>query len=196
MDALTRLAVAARDGDPAALDAFLDAAYVPVHRLCRALAGPTDGPDLAQEAVVRVVRALPGYGGDAPATAWVLRIARNVCIDAHRSRARRARLAGQLASERGRRVPASATGPEGAVVLAGLLAHLDTDRRDALVLTRWVGLSYAEAADVLGVPVGTVRSRVARGRAELAALLADDDADRTPGAGAPRGVAPAVDEAG
>ncbi|MEY2463136.1 MAG: polymerase sigma-70 factor, subfamily, partial [Acidimicrobiaceae bacterium] len=57
--------------------------------------------------------------------------------------------------------------PTAVVDLAALLPSLDADRREAFVLTQIVGLSYAEAAEVCACPVGTVRSRVARARAEL-----------------------------
>ncbi len=59
---------------------------------------------------------------------------------------------------------------EGAAV-ADLLARLDADRREAFVLTQLIGLPYAEAAEVAGCPVGTIRSRVARARADLVASL-------------------------
>jgi RNA polymerase sigma-70 factor (ECF subfamily) len=68
-----------------------------------------------------------------------------------------------------------------AVVMAGridlddVLAHLDTDRRAAFVLTQVIGLHYDEAAEVLGCPVGTVRSRVARARRDLVTMMRDPD---------------------
>ncbi|HEY0509385.1 MAG TPA: sigma factor-like helix-turn-helix DNA-binding protein, partial [Blastococcus sp.] len=60
---------------------------------------------------------------------------------------------------------------EGAAV-TDLLARLDADRREAFVLTQLLGLPYAEAAEVAGCPVGTIRSRVARARADLVDSLA------------------------
>jgi RNA polymerase sigma-70 factor (ECF subfamily) len=63
--------------------------------------------------------------------------------------------------------------PADAVLLIQLLAGLDPLRRAAFVLTQLLGLSYAEAAEVCGCPVGTIRSRVARARAELANQLRD-----------------------
>ena len=65
---------------------------------------------------------------------------------------------------------------EGATV-NDLLARLDVDRREAFVLTQLLGLSYAEAADVAGCPVGTIRSRVARARADLVDALARVESD-------------------
>jgi len=61
----------------------------------------------------------------------------------------------------------AATDPAEAVTLRALLGTLDSERREAFVLTQLVGLSYAEAADVCGCPVGTIRSRVARARNDL-----------------------------
>ena len=67
-------------------------------------------------------------------------------------------------------------GRTGEVELAGLVDGLDDHRRSAFVLTQVLGLSYAEAAAVCGVPVGTIRSRVARARADLLDDLRDVDA--------------------
>ena len=63
------------------------------------------------------------------------------------------------------------TDPADTVTLDALLAALGAERREAFVLTQLVGLSYAEAADVCSCPVGTIRSRVARARADLVAGL-------------------------
>ena len=60
---------------------------------------------------------------------------------------------------------------EGLAAVGDLLTRLDADRREAFVLTQVVGLSYAEAAEVAGCPVGTIRSRVARARADLVDAL-------------------------
>jgi len=60
--------------------------------------------------------------------------------------------------------PAQAPAPE---ITGDLIAALDSDRRDAFVLTQLIGLSYDEAAVVAGCPIGTIRSRVARARADL-----------------------------
>jgi RNA polymerase sigma-70 factor (ECF subfamily) len=58
-----------------------------------------------------------------------------------------------------------------------LLATLELDRRNAFVLTQLLGMSYAEAAEVCGVPVGTIRSRVARARADLLGVVERRDGD-------------------
>jgi RNA polymerase sigma-70 factor (ECF subfamily) len=61
--------------------------------------------------------------------------------------------------------------PAGSVAMRSLVASLEPERREAFVLTQVVGLSYAEAADVCSCPVGTIRSRVARARADLVDAL-------------------------
>jgi RNA polymerase sigma-70 factor (ECF subfamily) len=76
---------------------------------------------------------------------------------------------GRHAAHRGR----AHSGAHEAVLLRALVTALDPDRRDAFVLTQVLDLSYAEAADVCGCPVGTIRSRVARAREDLAAALDD-----------------------
>jgi RNA polymerase sigma-70 factor (ECF subfamily) len=55
-----------------------------------------------------------------------------------------------------------------------VLAHLDDDRRSAFVLTQVLGMHYDEAAEILGCPIGTVRSRVSRARADLVEMMSDD----------------------
>jgi len=69
--------------------------------------------------------------------------------------------------------------PAGASALGQLVEGLDLDRRAAFVLTQLLGLTYAEAAAACGVPVGTIRSRVARAREDLLAALAGTPARRS-----------------
>jgi len=119
---------------------------------------------------VRALSSLGRYRGDAPVRLWLLSIARRVCADHVRRRQRTRRLTDRLA----RHVTATATpAPE---VVDDLLAGLDDDRREAFVLTQMVGLSYEDAAGVVGCPIGTIRSRVARARADLLEIVARADA--------------------
>ena len=134
-----------------------------VRRLCAHLVNPADADDLAQETYERALKALPGYRGDAPVRLWLLSIARRTCADALRRRQRRTRLAGRLLGLAADTVPPA----HGNVAEDELLDALDPDRRAAFVLTQLLGLSYADAATACGVPVGTIRSRVARARGDL-----------------------------
>jgi RNA polymerase sigma-70 factor (ECF subfamily) len=128
--------------------------------------------DLAQDAFLRAVRAMPTFRAEASARTWLLAIARNTCMDELRTRSRRRRrdaalLAGATASE------LVTTGAGYEVGTADMLARLAPERREAFVLTQLLGLSYNEAAQVCGCPPGTIRSRVARARGDLITALAD-----------------------
>jgi RNA polymerase sigma-70 factor (ECF subfamily) len=122
------------------------------------------------------MRSLPGYRGDAPVVAWLGSIARRVCADDVRSRQRRRRLRERLISNVDDRVTSSSAGDASTAAVHDVLATLDPDRREAFLLTQFAGLSYDEAATVIGCPIGTVRSRVARARADLVTALAADEA--------------------
>jgi RNA polymerase sigma-70 factor (ECF subfamily) len=166
MDDLTRLLLAARDGDRLALAEAVRSSQAEVWRLTAHLVGADDADDVTQDVFVRAWRALPAFRGDASGRTWLLAIARRACADAVRSRVRRRRLASRIAAQRHDGGTPDASGTHS---LTALVATLDTDRREAFVLTQLLGCSYAEAAEVCGVPVGTIRSRVARARDDLLA---------------------------
>ena len=169
MDPLTSDLLAARDGDRLALAAAVRRSQAEVYRLCAALIGRTDAEDLTQETYVRAVRALPAFRGDASGRTWLLSIARRTCIDEIRRRTRRRR--------RAEPAPLGVVSDPGlGVALEELLQQLDPQQRAAFVCTQIVGLSYEEAAQACGVPIGTIRSRVARARAALVAELRAADA--------------------
>lgn len=175
MDALTRLLLDARDGDRDALERFVAETERDVRDLCRYLGDADNADDLAQETYRRAVASLHRYRADGPAKHWLLTIARRTCADATRTRVRRRRsqraLADQTTAEDVMAAPAA-----GRTELDDLLTELDPDRRAAFVLTQLNGFQYDEAAELLGVPIGTIRSRVARARSQLIELL--DDAER------------------
>lgn len=169
-DPLTEAALAARAGDQAAAAEFVRASQASVWRLCAHLGDPGETQDLAQETYLRAFRALGAYEGRSGARTWLLAIARRVCADAVRERRRRPRIdaAAELPD---RPVPGADLGE--AVALRAAVAALGPDRREAFVLTQLVGLSYPEAAEVCGCPVGTIRSRVARAREDLVGEVAE-----------------------
>lgn len=168
MDDLTRLALAAGDGDRVALTAFVRATQADVWRLCAHLGGFDRADDLTQETFERALRSLPAFEGRSSARTWLLSIARRTCADSIRRRVRRRHLLARLG-------PAAdeAADHAGAVDLDTLVGGLDQDRRVAFVLTQLLGLSYAAAAEVCECPVGTIRSRVARAREDLVDGLED-----------------------
>ncbi|MGH9028401.1 MAG: sigma-70 family RNA polymerase sigma factor [Acidimicrobiales bacterium] len=179
MDALSRLAHSARDGRQGALEAFVDAAYDQVWRLCATLVDRQSADDLAQETFVRAVRTLPRFRGDASARTWLLAVARHACLDELRSRGRRRRLDGELAALGGAEAGTQSDASQQPAV-ADLVSQLERDRRTAFVLTQMLGLSYAEASQVCECPKGTIRSRVARARADLLELLGELGGERSP----------------
>jgi RNA polymerase sigma-70 factor (ECF subfamily) len=162
MDELTRLAIAAGDGDRVALAALVRRTQPEVWRLCRHLVGPAQADDVTQDTYLRAIPALAGFRAESSVRTWLLGIARRAAADAIRREQRRRRLLPRRAEV--------APDPAGAVAVEALLAPLDPERREAFVLTQVLGLSYLEAAEVAGVAVGTIRSRVSRARAELADL--------------------------
>ncbi|MFF2922577.1 sigma-70 family RNA polymerase sigma factor [Streptomyces celluloflavus] len=178
-EAVTAWALVARTGDEAAAEQFVRATQLDVRRYVTHLSGdPQAADDLTQDTYVRALRSLPGFEGRSSARTWLLTIARRVVADRIRSHAARPRLAAtddwQAAAERVQ--PRGVPGFEEGVALAELLSALAPARREAFVLTQLLGLPYAAAAGVMGCPVGTVRSRVARARETLVALLAEAEA--------------------
>jgi RNA polymerase sigma-70 factor (ECF subfamily) len=174
VDELTTLAMAAGTGDPVAITAFVRRTQPDVWRLCARLGDRDSADDLTQEVYLRALPALERFRGDSSARTWLLQITRHVCADnVRRATRRRAGLA-RLVS-RADRSDAVAPARTGELELDEAIASLTDDRREAFVLTQVTGLSYAEAAEVCDVPVGTIRSRVARARADLLDLLADED---------------------
>jgi RNA polymerase sigma-70 factor (ECF subfamily) len=169
LDEITSAALRARRGDAAAATAFVRATQADVWRLCANLGSPGQADDLTQETYARAFGSLHRFAGRSSARTWLLSIARRVCADAVRAAVRaRAATPKLLLIE-----PMAVSDPAEAIVLHDLLGTLDDDRREAFVLTQLVGLSYAEAADVCSCPVGTIRSRVARARADLVDAFGD-----------------------
>jgi len=168
LDEWTRLACAARDA-PAArreqhLGAFVAATHDDVWRLCAHLGDRDRADDLAQETYLRAIRSLHGFRGESSIRPWLFSIVRRVVADDIAIRQRR------------RREPVTEawTVPDhqAGVALDALLADLDPDRRAAFVLTQLLGYGYADAAVFCACPIGTIRSRVARAREDLVAMLA------------------------
>src|SRR5262249_53328662 len=141
-DSLSFLALAAACGDESALREFVRGIRAPLVRFCASLTSDDDAEDLTQETLVRMLRALPAFRGDANALTWTLGIARHVCADHVRRASRRRRIAARLPH-----APVSVQ-PSRVHELEELLDRLDTDQRTAFVLTQVIGLSYDEAAAV------------------------------------------------
>ncbi|GIF19053.1 RNA polymerase sigma factor [Paractinoplanes tereljensis] len=159
------MALTAGAGDPAAQAALVRATQAEVWRFTAALVDPGVADDLTQETFLRAFKALPSFEGRSSVRTWLLGIARRTCADHLRAVVRRRRLDAKLAEQARTDLPVPE--PAHRLSTADLLSGLSDERRTAFVLTQVLGLSYAEAAEVEDVPVGTIRSRVARARDEL-----------------------------
>ncbi|MEO9240457.1 MAG: sigma-70 family RNA polymerase sigma factor [Jatrophihabitantaceae bacterium] len=174
-DPLTLAALRARAGDRVSAGEFVRLAQSDVWRLCAHLGSRAEADDLTQETFARAFASLHRFAGRSTARTWLLSIARRVCADAIRNRRPVTPMAEVEPADRG-------GDPAESVSLRALLDSVDRTYREAFVLTQVLGLSYPEAADVLGCPVGTIRSRVARARDALVAGLGEGYRRRSGGA--------------
>ena len=129
MDELTRLFLAARDGDRTALLHAVRASQADVWRLARHLVGPDEADDVTQDTFVRAWKALPSFRGDSSARTWLFTIARRACADAVRGAVRHRRIADR-AGRHAAGGPARGTvaDPSGEHALAALVDQLPGDR--------------------------------------------------------------------
>ncbi|MGB8651948.1 MAG: RNA polymerase sigma factor SigM [Mycobacteriales bacterium] len=190
-DAQDRALLAAHvAGDPRAFDEL-----VRRHRgrmwavAVRTLDDREEAADAVQDACLSAYRAAAGYRGDAKVTTWLHRIVVNACLDRARRRAVRPTVP---LPEQHPPDPRDVLGQrETQLEVEHALADLPVDQRLALVLVDLQGLSVDEAAAVLGVPAGTVKSRCFRARARLAVALGHlrnpDSPGPVPPVGAPEG---------
>lgn len=130
--------------------------------------------DVTQETFIRAFRFLRTFRGDAPFTSWLLRIARNCSVDATRARRHLADV----------EPPERAEAPQGQAraEIATAIAALGDAHREPFLLIEVFGLSYEETADVLGVRVGTIKSRMHRARKTMMRALAESDEEDAGGA--------------
>lgn len=136
-----------------------------LRRYARGLAGDRQAADdLVQNALVRALDRQAQYRGDGLA-GWVFAILTNLARTDRRA-ARRAPQHAELPD-----VPDGGSDPASRIAILAALAGLPAEQREPLLLTAVEGFTYAEAAGILGVPVGTVMSRIARGRDQLAKRL-------------------------
>ncbi len=164
------LVAAARDGDLAAFETLVrrHTRTVYAHAL-RFFGDRSAAEDVTQEVFVKVYRSLSGFDERARFTTWLFRVTRNACLDEVRSGRRRPIPVDPLDS------PSVQEDFSDEVALSAAVEHamrgLTPEDRDALAAVALFGLSYAEAAEAMGVPAGTVKSRVFRARRTLASTL-------------------------
>lgn len=166
----------AQRGDPEAFEALVSPIEKRIYALClRMLSSREDALDCAQDAMLRIWRAMPAYRRQASFQTWCLRIAANACLDVLRRRKTRPSVsldglveAGYMPREAAEAEPhARAEQSARAQALGTAVAALPEDMRVALVLRDMQGLSYEEVSGILDVPLGTVKSRINRARAKV-----------------------------
>jgi RNA polymerase sigma-70 factor (ECF subfamily) len=157
-----------------------------VYGIClRMLGNREDAQDAAQEAFLSALRRASSFRQEAAFSTWLYRIAVNAATDQARRRGR-ARTTPLEPGDAGVAGPAAGRGDPGdevaiAVTVQAALSRVPEEFRAAVVLCDLLRLPYAEAAAILGVPVGTVKSRVYRGRLALAGELGSDPPRRQGG---------------
>jgi RNA polymerase sigma-70 factor (ECF subfamily) len=180
-----RLMRAAREGDVAAFNRLVDCHTMVIFNVClRLLRDGSTAEDATQDTFIRAWRAIETWHGGL-VRPWLIRIATNRCYDILRSQARRP--AGSLDAEPYETEPEwssqswRAEDPERFAVRSDLSAYLERalaalpeDQRLAIILSDIHGLGYEEVAESTGVAVGTVKSRISRGRGRLRDALRDD----------------------
>lgn len=180
------LVAAAQRGEREALDALLRRHHPAVVERCRrVLNNEADAHDAAQNALVAVAKGIGRFDGTSSFTTWLYRVATNAALDEVRRRNRRPepQMVGAETRDRDgdrRPVPPPPVDTRANEALDSVvdrdainsaLENIAPEFRAALVLRDLCGLDYAEIAEVLGIPPGTVRSRISRGRASLAPHL-------------------------
>jgi RNA polymerase sigma-70 factor (ECF subfamily) len=189
------LVARARGGDALALEQLLRANYDRAFAVCRRVLGSEqDALDATQEAMIAIARGIGRFDGRSRFGTWAYRVATNAALDELRRRQRRPRLdvSGDLETVTMDRQGSDTVGDATAIRLTidDALDYLSEDHRIAVVLRDIEDLDYAEIAAILGVPIGTVRSRIARGRAAIVAAFGEQrggavtKSQRNDGAGA------------
>jgi RNA polymerase sigma-70 factor, ECF subfamily len=166
-----------QDGSAGAFDTLVERHQGRVYNLClRVLGDPDEAADASQDAFVAAIRKLHTFRGEAAFTTWLHRVTVNACYDSLRRKRRQPFLhlvddEGEERAEPGPPVPDHAEHVELAIDVQRALREVPEDFRVALVLADVQDLPYERIAEILGIAVGTVKSRVFRGRAALGRAL-------------------------
>ena len=178
-----QIITACQRGDPHAYEQLIRCYQTQVYSLAmRMLSNPEDAADVTQETFIRVFRTIDKFRGDASFSTWIYRVTSNLCLDWLRRRKRQALSSDTPVSWEHETVPRemadNSPNPEDLVTTAELrqeiqsaLSQLESYHRLAVILRDVQGLSYEEVAGILNLPLGTVKSRINRGRRQLRKIL-------------------------
>lgn len=163
---------AARDGDIGAFEELVRRYQGDVWRLSFQLVrNEAMADDVTQEAFVRLYRFFGRFRGDSKFTTWLFSISRNCAMDELRKAGRRRRTRDRLEAQ-----PDAETGDfRSGIEVREIVGELPLDLREPIVLIDMFGCSYKEVAAILDLPVGTVKSRVHRGREVLVERLTEQE---------------------
>lgn len=166
-----RVVARARAGDLLAFEEIVRGCQADVHRFALYVTRDrTLAEDVTQETFLRAFRFIGGFRGGSRFSSWLLRIARNCAIDLLRRRRPELSLDDEADG-----MSRPSTDPVLRVEIDAALASVSPEHRESFLLAEVFGLSYQEIADVLGVRVGTVKSRMFRARQALCRALADEE---------------------
>jgi len=164
----------AADGDVAAFEALIGPYMQRIYAFSLGFCRDTEeAEEISQEALIKAFRAIGSFRGDSSLSTWLYRISRNVFLD--RKRAAKSRGRDRAVHVEGLdEIAASASDPEQELIemtenerVRAAVLEMEPSYRDVVLLVDMQGLSYREAADVLDIPVGTVKSRISRGHEAL-----------------------------
>ena len=179
----------ARNGDAGAFEALLTPLEGRIWRICwHYMGNREDASDCGQETMIRIWRSLDSYRGDCALESWVYRIAANCCMDYLRKKKRDKSVSMEPMQEQGFDPADPSPGTEEQVVAADeqkrlreAITMLPEDQREALIMTQLEKVPYEEAARLLGVSEGTIKSRVNRAKARLKEILSGERELSPPG---------------
>lgn len=163
--ALPQIIEAARYGDNTAYEEMVDRCYSPVLRYCKLMGSRSDAEDLTQETFLRALKSKSNFADINSLEAFMIHIAKYVCIDYVRQVSKTRRLHIELTSSK-TNDDYIETFTE-AFDFESMLSQLCPSKRNSFVLTQLLGFSYEDCSEIENVPVGTVRSRVSRARTIL-----------------------------
>ena len=179
----------AQRGDPEAFEQLITPLEQLIWRICWHYTGNRESAeDCGQETMIRIWRSLDSYRGDCALESWVYRIAANCCMDYLRKKKRDKSVSMEPMQEQGFDPADPSPGTEEQVVAADeqkrlreAITQLPEDQREALIMTQLEKVSYEEAAKLLGVSEGTIKSRVNRAKARLKEILSGERELSPPG---------------
>lgn len=177
----------AKKGDSAAFSALMEQHFAMIYNLALRMSGnPDDASDLTQEVMIKLFKNIGAFESKSKFSTWVYRVASNTCLDELRKIKRKKTVSldaeyetedgsvGYEAEDTAPTPDVSAERSELKTIVAKAVSRLGEEYRTAVILRDINGLSYTEIAEVIGCSVGTVKSRISRGRANLKEILEKD----------------------